>query len=70
MTAGRADGVAAWATGAGIGFIALMVAWLIGNRLTALVWAPPVGPAVAFGGAVLAGLVTAVVSGWRLARRT
>jgi hypothetical protein len=69
MSGERADRVAAWATGSGIGLMALMLTWLIGNRLTALVWDPPVGPVVAFVGAVVVGAVTAAVSGWRLARR-
>jgi hypothetical protein len=69
MSRDRADRVAAWATGSGIGLMALMVTWLIGNRLAALAWDPPVGPTVAFVGAILVGAVTAVVSGRRLARR-
>jgi hypothetical protein len=69
MSRERADRVAAWATGAGIGLTTLMVVWLVGNRLAGLVWDPPVGPVVAFAGAVIVGAVTAVVSGRRLARR-
>ncbi|HEV8681419.1 MAG TPA: hypothetical protein VGS09_01400 [Actinomycetota bacterium] len=69
MSGDRADRVAAWATGSGIGLIALMVTWLIGNRLAAVIWDPPVGPTVAFVGAILVGAVTAVLSGRRLARR-
>lgn len=67
MSATRADRVAAWATGAGIGLLALMLTWLAGNRLAALVWDPPVGPSVAFGGAILVGLVASLVFGRRLA---
>ncbi len=69
MSIERADRIAAWATGSGIGLIALMLTWLIGHRLAALIWAPPVGPTVAFVGAIETGLVTAVASGVRLARR-
>jgi hypothetical protein len=68
LTRDRSDRVAAWATGAGIGLIALMVVWLVGNRLAAIVWDPPVGPIVAFGGAVVIGVVTTLVSGRRLSR--
>ncbi len=62
------DSVSAWATGTGIGLIALMVVWLVGNRVTASLWDPPVGPIVAFGLAVIAGLTTSVVWARRLAR--
>lgn len=65
----RADRVAAWATGAGIGFLVLMLTWLVGNRLAALVWAPPAGPTVAFLGAIATGVVVALVVGARLARK-
>jgi hypothetical protein len=63
------DRVAAWATGAGIGLIAFMLAWLVGNRLTGLVWGPPAGPIVAFLAAVAAGAITTLVFGIRLSRR-
>ena len=69
MSRERADLVAAWATGAGVGFAALMLTWLIANRLTAFVWGPPVGPVVAFGAAIVVGVVTTVISGQKLARR-
>jgi hypothetical protein len=69
MTGQGADRLAAWATGIGIGLIALMVAWLIGSRLAGLVWGPPLGPIVAFLGAIVVGAATAVISGQRLARR-
>jgi hypothetical protein len=62
------DRVAAWAIGAGIGLIAFVVAWLGGNRLTALVWEPPAGPIVAILAAVVAGVMTTVVFGVRLSR--
>lgn len=63
----KADLVSAWMTGTGIGFLALMVSWLLGNRLTALVWGPPTGPVVALLGAIAIGIVTALVAGRRLA---
>lgn len=69
MSAGPADRVAAWATGAGIGFIALMVTWLVGSRAAALIWEPPLGPVVALAVAIVAGAVTAIVFGARLDRR-
>ena len=64
-----ADRIAARATGAGIGLIALMLTWLIGNRLAGLVWDPPVGPTVAFVGALVVGAVVGVTAGAVLVRR-
>jgi hypothetical protein len=61
-----ADGWAAGATGVGIGLITLMVTWVVGERLTALVLRPPAGPTVAMVSAVALGVVVAVVSGRRL----
>jgi hypothetical protein len=69
MSRDRADLVAAWATGTGIGLMALMVAWLIGNRLAGLVWDPPLGPVVAFVTAIVVGAITGMISGRRLSRR-
>ncbi|HEX6206788.1 MAG TPA: hypothetical protein VF058_00360 [Actinomycetota bacterium] len=69
MSRDRADRVAAWATGVGIGLIAFMLTWLIGNRLIGLIWPPPVGPTVALAGAVVTGGAVAVVWGRRLTRR-
>jgi hypothetical protein len=65
---GRADGVAAWAAGIGVGLIALMVTWIVGNRIAMVVWDAPVGPTVAFVGAILVGIVATVVAGIRLVR--
>lgn len=70
MSRERADRVAAWATGSGMGFLALMVTWLIGNRLAGLVWDAPVGPTLAFVGAIVVGIVTTVVSGRSLSHRS
>jgi hypothetical protein len=69
MTADRSEVVAALATGAGIGLIALMLAWLVGNRLAGLVWDAPVGPTVAFVTAIAVGVGVGIVSGRRLAGR-
>lgn len=65
---GRADGVAAWAVGIGVGLIALMVTWIVGNRIATVVWDTPVGPTVAFIGAILVGIVATVVAGIQLVR--
>ena len=64
----RADDVTAWAVGIGVGLIALMLAWIVGNRIAMAVWDTPVGPTVAFVGAILVGIVVAVVAGVKLAR--
>jgi hypothetical protein len=65
---GRADGVAAWAVGIGVGLITLMLTWIVGNRIATVVWDAPVGPTVAFIGAILVGIVATVVTGIRLVR--
>ena len=65
---GHADGVAAWAVGIGVGLMALMLTWIVGNRVATVVWDAPVGPTVAFVGAILTGIVVTVVAGSRLAR--
>ena len=61
------DTVAAWATGAGIGLIVLMLTWLVVNRLAGLLWDPPVGPVLAVTLAVTVGFSTALTWGRRLA---
>jgi hypothetical protein len=66
----RADSVAAWAVGIGVGLISLQITWLIANRLTALLWDPPVGPTVAFTTAVVAGIVVSMIAGRRLIAKT
>jgi hypothetical protein len=68
MSRDRADRVAAWATGVGIGLVALMTTWLVGNRLAELIWEPPLGPILALCLAILVGAITAAVSGRRLSR--
>lgn len=60
------DILAARAIGAGFGLIALMLVWLIGNRLVGAFLDAPTGPIVAFAAAVAAGLVVAIVAGRRL----
>jgi hypothetical protein len=64
-----ADRVAAWITGLGVGLIAMMLTWLAASRLAALVWSPPVGPTVAFVGAIVVGLAVSVWWAVRLDRR-
>ena len=62
----RADLVAAWAIGVGIGLMTLQLTWLVAARLAALVWEPPVGPTVAFATACVAGVVGTIIGGRRL----
>lgn len=64
----RADSVSAWAIGIGVGLIALQLTWLIGNRLSDLVWDPPVGPTIAFAAAILVGIIVSVIAGRRLVK--
>jgi len=68
-TSSRADLVSAWGIGVGIGLIALQLTWLVGARLTGLIWEPPTGPTVAFGFACVVGIVVAIIAGRRLARK-
>ena len=64
----RPDVVAAWAVATGVGLIVLMLAWSLGSRATTIAWEPPIGPTVAFVGAILVGIVATVVAGIRLVR--
>lgn len=64
----RADRVSAWAVGVGVGLIVMMLAWLLGNRLAALAWDPPLGPAVALFSSLGVGAIASVVVGLRLDR--
>lgn len=66
---GRADLVAAWAIGVGIGLIVLQLTWLVAARIAGLFWAPPQGPTIAFLTAIVAGVVVSVVAGRRLSRK-
>ena len=63
----RADLIAAWAIGSGVGLLALMIAWLVGNRLVGLLLEPPRGPTVAFVAAIALGVATTALAGRRLA---
>lgn len=65
----RADRIAARATGVGVGLLAFMIAWLVGARVTELVWGPPSSAVVAMAIAVAIGIIVAVVAGRRLVRR-
>lgn len=67
---GRADLVAAWAIGIGVGLIALQLTWLAGNRVASVFWDAPVGPTVAFTTAVVVGIVVSIIAGRRLAKKT
>lgn len=65
----RADRVAARATGVGVGFLALMITWLIGARVTDRIWGPPSSAVVALAIAVAVGILAAVLSDRHFARR-
>lgn len=67
--AARADRVAALATGVGVGLLAFMIVWLVGARVTGLIWGPPSSAVVALVTAAVSGIVVAVVAGRRLNRR-
>jgi hypothetical protein len=54
--------------GVGVGLIAMMLTWVIGNRLAALVWDAPVGPTLALISAIAAGLSATCIAGIRLDR--
>jgi len=73
MTAGpgdaRADRVAARATGVGVGVLAFMITWLVGARVTELIWGPPSSAVIAMAIAVVVGIAMAVVAGRGLVRR-
>jgi apolipoprotein N-acyltransferase len=64
----RPDLVSAYAIGVGAGLVALQITWLVLNRLTSLVWGPPVGPIIAFVSAIIVGIIVSVIAGRRLAR--
>jgi len=67
-TQSRADLVAAWAVGIGVGLITLQITWLVANRIASLMWEAPRGPTTAFTIALIVGVVTSVVTGHRLAK--
>lgn len=64
----RADHLAAWATGLGVGLIALMLTWLVGDRIAEMLWGAPTGPIVAFTASLVVGTISTVVAGRRLSR--
>jgi hypothetical protein len=68
MSQEAADNLAAWATGFGVGLIALIVTWLIGHRLAGLIWDPPTGPIVGMGAAIVVGSTMTIVAGRRFSR--
>lgn len=61
--------MAARATGVGIGFLAFMIAWLVGARVTERVWGPPSSAVVALAVSVAVGIVVALVAAHRLTAR-
>jgi len=65
----RADRVAARATGVGVGVLAFMIAWLVGARVTELIWGPPSSAVVAMAIAVAVGILVAIVANRRLVRQ-
>ena len=65
----RTDLVAAWVTGAGVGFATLMPAWMTASRLAGLAWDAPAGPIVGIVTAFAGSVAVALVAGRRLARR-
>jgi hypothetical protein len=65
----RADRVAAWATGVGVGLVVFMVSWLVWNRVLDMIFSAPTGPVVAMTMAVLTGAAVAIRQGRRLAGR-
>lgn len=65
----RADRVAARATGVGVGLLGFMIAWLVGARVTELIWGPPSSAVVALAISVVVGIVVAGVAGRSLVRR-
>ena len=66
MTDAEANRLAARATGDGTGLIAVMLGWLVGNRVFTLLWDTPVGPIVALSTAVVLGVVVTLVASRKL----
>ena len=65
----RADRVAAWATGVGVGLVVFMVSWLVWTRVLDMILSAPTGPVVAMTMAVLTGAGVALRQGRRFAGR-
>jgi divalent metal cation (Fe/Co/Zn/Cd) transporter len=59
----RADLVAAWAIGIGIGLIALQITWRTANRVASAFWEAPTGPTIAFTTAIVTGVAAAAIAG-------
>lgn len=62
------DRVAGWAVGAGIGSAVAIVTWVVASRLTDLWLSIPLGPTIAFGAALIAGIGVAFERGMSLSR--
>ncbi len=65
----REDLLATRAVAVGIGLAALMITWLVGNRIAGSIWGPPTGPLVALGFALTIGLVSGFIGFRRLLAR-
>lgn len=65
----RADSVAAWAVGIGVGLIVLQLSWLLLQRITSYIWQPPVGPVLSISLAVVFGLSASIFAIRRLVRQ-
>lgn len=64
----RADRIAAYATGIGVGLITFMLTWTIAARITERMFDTPTSAYVAMIVAVFAGAVVATVAARRLSR--
>jgi hypothetical protein len=68
-SAQRADHIAAWTTGIGIGVAVFMLTWIVANRIMGMVMSVPAGPLVAMATAIFTGTAVGIRQGWRLSRR-
>lgn len=66
MIVSAEDLLAARAVAVGIGLLGLMITWLVGNRIAAMIWDSPTGPALAMSVAVVSGLVSGLIGHRRL----
>jgi cytochrome bd-type quinol oxidase subunit 2 len=62
----RADRIAAFATGVGVGLITFMLTWTIAARITERMLDTPTSAYVAMVGALCAGAVVTILTGRRL----
>lgn len=62
------DRITGWAVGAGIGSAVSIVTWVIASRLADLWLSVPLGPIIAFGSALIAGIGVALERGMSLSR--